>query len=144
MSCCKKSAKPTTEPKNAKSKTMMCRNILNHGTCKFGDSCSYAHHESELVTKREMPSNYKTKLCTSYHEHGWCHFGERCQFLHSIYDLKEKLDYNRGLPEEARLTLHRLNMGGDCNFVNITCGKGAVAPEKRLQCFVDIYNKEDW
>ena len=50
--------------KNMKSKTIMCRNITLHGHCKFGDECSYAHHESEITVKREMPSNYKTKLCT--------------------------------------------------------------------------------
>lgn len=91
-----------------------------------------------------MPSNYKTKLCTQFHESGFCLYGDKCQFLHSIYDLREKLDYNRGLPEEARLTLHRLNNGSDSIFVNLVHGKGCVAPEKRLPCFVDIYNKDDF
>ena len=136
--------KNSEKKKNVKSKTIMCRNMVTHGHCKFGDECSYAHHESELVQKREMPSNYKTKLCTQFHETGFCLYGDKCQFLHSTYDLREKLDYKRGLPEEARLTWHRLSHGSDCIFVNLVHGKGCVAPEKRLPVFEEIYNKDDF
>lgn len=73
-------------------------------------------------------------------------YGQRCQFLHSIYDLSDKknLSYKRGLAEEARLTLQRIQQGSDCIMVNILKGKGCVAPEERLPIFEMIYNKEDY
>lgn len=118
-------------------KTEMCRNIVMYGHCKYGDSCSYAHNNDELVPKSHLPSNYKTKLCSQYQEQGYCMYGQRCQFLHSIYDLSDKknLSYKRGLAEEARLTLQRIQQGSDCIMVNILKGKGCVAPEERLPIF---------
>ena len=75
-------------------------------------------------------------------------YGQRCQFLHSIYDLRDKtkLSFARGLAEEARLTLQRLESGSDCDpiLVNIIKGNGCVAPESRLPIFEQIYNKEDY
>lgn len=114
--------------------------------CKYGDACSYAHNIEELVPKTHLPSNYKTKLCTQYQEQGYCMYGQRCQFLHSIYDLRDKtkLSYTRGLKEEARLTLQRIQQGSDCIMVNLLKGKGCVAPEERLPIFEMIYNKEDY
>ena len=32
-------------------KTEMCRNIIMYNHCKYGSSCSYAHHSEELVPK---------------------------------------------------------------------------------------------
>lgn len=127
-------------------KTEMCRNIVNGGHCKYGAACSYAHHESELVTKTHVPSNYMTKICSQFHdpEVMCCIYAERCQFLHSQYDLREKLNYRKGLAEEARLTLKRLEAGGDCVFVNLIHGKGCVAPEYRLPIFEQIYNKDEY
>jgi len=127
-------------------KTEMCRNIIMYQNCKYGDSCSYAHNVDELVAKTHLPSNYKTKLCSQYQEQGYCMYGQRCQFLHSIYDLRDKakLSYKRGLAEEARLTLQRIQQGSDCIMVNILKGKGCVAPEERLPIFEMIYNKEDY
>merc|ERR1711990_338843 len=100
----------------------------------------------ELGPKTHLPSNYKTKLCTQYQEQGYCMYGQRCQFLHSIYDLRDKqnLSYKRGLAEEARLTLQRIQQGSDCIMVNLLKGKGCVAPEERLPIFEMIYNKEDY
>lgn len=65
-------------------KTEMCRNMLQTGTCKYGDDCSYAHHESELVAKTHLPSNYKTKICSQFHDPDvmYCLYADRCQFLH--------------------------------------------------------------
>lgn len=127
-------------------KTEMCRNIIMYQHCKYGDSCSYAHNMDELVPKQHLPSNYKTKLCSQYQEQGYCMYGQRCQFLHSIYDLTDKanLSYKRGLAEEARLTWQRIQQGSDCIMVNILKGKGCVAPDERLPCFVQIYNKQDY
>jgi hypothetical protein len=127
-------------------KTEMCRNIIMYHHCKYGDACSYAHNMDELVPKQHLPSNYKTKMCSQYHDDGYCMYGQRCQFLHSIYDLSDKtnLSYQRGLKEEARLTWQRIQQGSDCIMVNILKGRGCVAPESRLPCFVSIYNKDDY
>jgi hypothetical protein len=101
---------------------------------------------SIAVPKSHLPSNYKTKLCSQFMNEGHCMYGQRCQFLHSIYDLTDKknLSYKRGLAEEARLTLQRIQQGSDCIMVNILKGKGCVAPDERLPVFVQIYNKEDY
>lgn len=76
-------------------------------------------------------------------------YGERCQFLHSIYDLKRNLTYGQGLSEGARLTQQRYEQidgdsGADILWANLVCGKGCCAPDKRLSCFEDIYNKETY
>lgn len=127
-------------------KTEMCRNMTMYNSCKYGDACSYAHSQEELVPKSHLPSNYKTKICTQFHEEGACMYGQRCQFLHSVYDLteKDKIGYARGLAEEARLTLQRIQQGSDSVFVNIIYGNGCTAPEKRLPIFEKMYNKEDF
>jgi len=41
----------------------MCKSWELHKTCKWGDKCSYAHGEHELVKKTHLPSNYMTKAC---------------------------------------------------------------------------------
>lgn len=59
-------------------KTEMCRNMVANGYCKYGQDCSYAHNNDELMAKTHLPSNYKTKLCTQYQDQGYCLYGERC------------------------------------------------------------------
>jgi hypothetical protein len=56
-----------------KSKTQMCRSISRGFVCKFGDKCSYAHSETELV-KQECAfgdscrtKNSKTRPCQYAH-----------------------------------------------------------------------------
>eukprot|EP00347_Sterkiella_histriomuscorum_P011792 403371081 len=66
-----------------KYKTEICRNWELHGTCKFGDTCAFAHGDFELQKKSHVPSKYKTKLCKQYHENLYCPYGQRCQFAHS-------------------------------------------------------------
>mmetsp|Transcript_8818 Transcript_8818/g.13593 ORF Transcript_8818/g.13593 Transcript_8818/m.13593 type:complete len:101 (+) Transcript_8818:675-977(+) len=76
-------------------------------------------------------------------------YGDRCQFLHSVYDLKTPLNYRQGVKEGARLTLQRYEQmcigeveGAEILWANLVTGKGCGAPERRLECFERMYNKE--
>lgn len=62
-------------------KTEICHYWEMYGKCKFGDSCAFAHGESELK-ERKLTFNYKTKLCKQFFESGYCSYGSRCQFSH--------------------------------------------------------------
>ena len=133
----------------SKKKTELCRNFEMYGSCKFGDTCSYAHGAHQLQKKTHLPSNFMTKLCTQFHRDGTCQYGERCQFLHSVYDLKSELTYAQALKEGARLTQQRnTQISGDsmadCLWANLKTGDGCGAPKKpRLACFEQIYNKDN-
>jgi hypothetical protein len=48
----------------SKKKTELCRNFEMYGTCRYGDTCSYAHGAHQLQKKTHLPSNFMTKLCT--------------------------------------------------------------------------------
>ena len=73
----------------------MCKNWELKGTCKFTDTCSFAHGSHELVKKKHVPANFKTKACVQFHETGFCPYGNRCQFLHSQLSIFGKLINNR-------------------------------------------------
>jgi len=70
-----------------KQKTEMCKNWEMHGTCRWGNKCSYAHGEHELMKKTHMPKNFMTRSCDTFHKDGVCTFGKRCQFMHSERDV---------------------------------------------------------
>ena len=76
----------------AKWKTEMCHYWEMYGTCKFGDTCAFAHGPEEL-NKRKMSLNYKTKPCKQFFELGYCSYGIRCQFSHKL--LKETKEENK-------------------------------------------------
>lgn len=149
----KRNGKRGKNTEKLRKKTEMCRNILKTGKCKFGDECSYAHEESQLVTKTQsLPTNFKTKMCNQFHDPNimYCPFGDRCQFLHAHCDLTEKIgasftsSYQIRLKESARLTAERIEAGYIDVWVNLIHGEGCVAPKKRLGCFEQMYNKEDY
>ena len=82
-------------------KTEMCHYWEMYGTCKFGDSCAFAHGPEEL-NKRKMSSNYKTKLCKQFFELGYCSYGIRCQFSHKVLkecNEEDKISYIKILNE---------------------------------------------
>lgn len=136
------------QQQKSKKKTKLCKNFMNYGTCQYGNMCNYAHGEEEL-SKKITPNNFMTKLCTSFQTNGVCMYGERCQFLHSVYDLKTELTYSQSLREGARLTDQRNSeihpeSNAECLWANLKSGDGCGAPKKpRLQCFEQIYNKEN-
>lgn len=71
-------------------KTELCRPFEEHGFCKYGDKCQFAHGGAELRTLSRHPK-YKTELCRTFHTIGFCPYGPRCHFIHNA-------DERRGAP----------------------------------------------
>jgi len=76
-----------------KFKTELCHNWEMYGSCKYGDTCAFAHGESELQ-KKALTFNYKTKPCKQFFELGYCSYGSRCQFSHKKADLSGEKKIN--------------------------------------------------
>ncbi|KAJ5076088.1 protein tis11 [Anaeramoeba ignava] len=72
-------------------KTELCRSWEETGTCKFGDSCRFAHGKSELRSKPRHPK-YKTQICKAFHTTGFCPYGKRCRFIHYNLPQKKQID----------------------------------------------------
>jgi len=65
-------------------KTVMCQAWLESMSCKFGETCKFAHGEAELRPAKVPIRNhlkYKTRPCMKYLA-GLCPFGVRCLFIH--------------------------------------------------------------
>jgi len=69
-------------------KTEMCRPFQEHGTCKYGDKCQFAHGMSEIRNVNRHPK-YKTDLCRTYHSVGFCPYGPRCHFIHALEEMQK-------------------------------------------------------
>jgi hypothetical protein len=55
---------PTPKPKTSeKHKTEMCKNMLERGFCKYGDSCMYAHSEAERRNPTKVPDGQLMRPC---------------------------------------------------------------------------------
>jgi len=65
----------------ARYKTELCRGYREHGRCRYGDRCQFAHGPGELRRLARHPK-YKTDLCRTYHSTGLCPYGPRCHFIH--------------------------------------------------------------
>ena len=91
-----------------KYKTEICKNFEQTKTCKFGNSCCFAHGEAELRTKIVSNEFYKTKICRHFEQTGFCPYGHRCQYFHfqgnRIYgDILESIFSKVGLGRNAFL-----------------------------------------
>ena len=73
-----------------KFKTEICKFWQLHGTCEYGDTCSFAHGSHELKQRMDMHKNYKTKQCKRFHKDLYCPYGSRCQFLHDESQINVK------------------------------------------------------
>ena len=69
-------------------KTEMCRPFQEHGTCKYGDKCQFAHGMNEVRNVNRHPK-YKTDLCRTYHSVGFCPYGPRCHFIHALEEMQK-------------------------------------------------------
>ena len=66
-------------------KTELCRAFAEHGSCRYGDKCQFAHGLDDLRAVVRHPK-YKTDLCRTYHTTGLCPYGPRCHFIHNDDD----------------------------------------------------------
>jgi len=66
----------------------LCRPFGEHGTCKYGEKCQFAHGQAELRSVTRHPK-YKTDLCRTYHSVGFCPYGPRCHFVHNLDEVTE-------------------------------------------------------
>lgn len=73
-------------------KTELCNNLIELGSCKYGDRCHYAHgaHELRQVSKRHP--KYRTEKCKNFELTGKCPFGPRCSYVHPKPDLDSMID----------------------------------------------------
>lgn len=69
-------------------KTELCRSFEEHGSCRYGKKCQFAHSPKELRIINRHPK-YKTEMCESFHTTGYCPYGGRCHFIHNV-DTKNK------------------------------------------------------
>ena len=126
-------------------KTEMCHYWEMHGTCKYGNSCAFAHGSEEL-NKRKMSSNYKTKLCKQFFELGYCAYGVRCQFSHKVKkdteEEKNKISYMKILNEfnnNKKLISHEIvKRPRLMTFEDITKSKQEMNEKNRLALYEDI------
>ena len=146
--------KDNTEEYNnfkTKWKTEICRYWEMYGECKFGDSCAFAHGDSELK-KRKMTFNYKTKPCKQFFELGYCSYGCRCQFSHKKEGAKNEIG-NSSDNEVSYLKIIKEFLSKDneishelvkrprlMTFEKITSSTLEESEKSKLQLYEDIIN----
>jgi len=78
---------PQQQQPSSRYKTEMCRPYQEHGTCRYGEKCQFAHGGNEVRGVNRHPK-YKTECCRTYHRDGYCPYGPRCHFIHSLDELR--------------------------------------------------------
>ena len=137
--------------------TEICRNWEMYGECKYGNSCAFAHGDSELKT-RKLSFNYKTKACKQFFELGYCSYGIRCQFSHKKEDfLREKNKINGIKCDDNKISYWKIikeflsdennNISHELvkrprlkTFENITSCTSNQSENSKLQLYEDIIN----
>ena len=131
-------------------KTEICRNWEMYGQCKFGDSCAFAHGDSELK-KRKLTFNYKTKPCKQFFEIGYCSYGCRCQFSHKKEDLNKEINDNdkdisylkiikEFLSDDNQISHELVKRPRLMTFEKITSSTVEESENSKLQLYEDIIN----
>ena len=132
-------------------KTEICRYWEMYGECKFGDSCAFAHGDSELK-KRKLTFNYKTKPCKQFFEIGYCSYGCRCQFSHKKEDLKKENETSSDnevsylkiikefLSEDNQISHELVKRPRLMTFEKITSSTLEESEKSKLQLYEDIIN----
>lgn len=73
-------------------KTELCNNLIELGTCKYGDRCHYAHGAHELRQVSRRHPKYRTERCKNFELTGKCPFGPRCSYVHPKPDLDSMIE----------------------------------------------------
>jgi len=125
-------------------KTEICHYWEMYGTCKYGNSCAFAHGQEEL-NQRKMSLNYKTKPCKQFFELGICTYGSRCQFSHKLfreYDKDNNVSYLKILKEfndSSNLISHEIiKRPRLMTFEDITNCAKEKKEKNRLELYEDI------
>ena len=71
-------------------KTELCRPFEEHGHCKYGDKCQFAHGSNDMRSLNRHPK-YKTEPCRTFHNTGICPYGPRCHFIHSSGKMHQQM-----------------------------------------------------
>jgi len=90
----------------ARYKTELCRQFEEHGSCRYGDKCQFAHGAGELRSLVRHPK-YKTEMCRTFHTTGFCPYGLRCHFIHNDDERRPNtviLDTSRCCQDAAALS----------------------------------------
>ena len=66
-SCSTSTSAAQSKVNTSRYKTELCRPFSEHGTCKYGEKCQFAHGQAELRSVTRHPK-YKTDLCKTYWE----------------------------------------------------------------------------
>jgi hypothetical protein len=104
----------------AKYKTEICKFWGLNKSCKFGETCAFAHGSNEIRQKVIFSPSYKTKKCKQFFDHGFCLYGTRCQFLHHEFN-DNSFSYKKAL--KAIEAVPKIDL-------------------KRLKVFEEIYNTQ--
>lgn len=79
-------------------KRELCKNWGEHGSCRFGENCQYAHGAEELSEdhylylqeQQKLPNDkYKSQNCRTFYREKVCHYGRRCHFRHEFRSFKK-------------------------------------------------------
>lgn len=73
-------------------KTELCNNLIELGSCKYGDRCHYAHGAHELRQVSRRHPKYRTETCKNFELTGKCPFGPRCSYVHPKPDLDSMIE----------------------------------------------------
>jgi hypothetical protein len=73
-------------------KTELCNNLIELGSCKYGDRCHYAHGAHELRQVSRRHPKYRTEKCKNFELTGRCPFGPRCSYVHPKPDLDSMIE----------------------------------------------------
>ena len=131
-------------------KTEICRYWEMYGECKYGESCAFAHGDSELKQKK-LSFNYKTKPCKQFFESGYCSYGSRCQFSHKKDNLtkqsNDEVSYlkimEELLSEDKKISHELVKRPRLMNFENITHCTLEESEHSKLKLYEDIINLKD-
>lgn len=94
-SCSTSTSAAQSKVNTSRYKTELCRPFSEHGTCKYGEKCQFAHGQAELRSVTRHPK-YKTDLCKTYHSVGFCPYGPRCHFVHNLDEVTNDAKNSQG------------------------------------------------